>query len=61
MHATTQLCHADDMDATVALLVGMCETANEFYATLLDQANCFGGYATPRTLDDGMDGEAIQR
>jgi endoglucanase len=30
MHSTVQLCHADDMDATVALLVKFMETAHEF-------------------------------
>jgi putative aminopeptidase FrvX len=34
MHSTVQLCHADDMDATVALLVGVMKTANQFYADL---------------------------
>lgn len=34
MHSTVQLCHADDMDATVALLVKFMETAHEFYAGL---------------------------
>lgn len=34
MHSTVQLCHADDMDATVALLVKFMETAHEFMATL---------------------------
>ena len=32
MHSTVQLCHADDMDATVALLVAIMETAHEFMA-----------------------------
>jgi endoglucanase len=32
MHSTVQLCHADDMDATVALLVKFMETAHEFMA-----------------------------
>ena len=31
MHSTVQLCHADDMDATVALLVKFMETAHTFY------------------------------
>jgi len=62
MHATTQLCHADDMDATVALLVGMMETANQFFDTLLDPANCFGGYAKPRDItDDGLPDQTMQR
>lgn len=30
MHSTVQLCHADDMDATVAMLVAFMETAHEF-------------------------------
>ncbi len=30
MHTTVQLCHADDMDATVALLVKFMETVHEF-------------------------------
>ena len=34
MHSTVQLCHADDMDATVAMLVGFMETAHEFYSSL---------------------------
>lgn len=33
MHSTVQLCHADDMDATVALLVKFMETAHEFMAS----------------------------
>lgn len=33
-HSTVQLCHADDLDATVALLVRMMETAHEFYGGL---------------------------
>jgi len=61
MHATGQLCHADDMDATVALLVAMCETGLAFYDSLMDPASCFGGYAKPRGLDDGLDGQGIQR
>jgi len=36
MHSTVQLCHADDIDATVALLVKCMETAHEFYAGLTD-------------------------
>jgi len=32
MHTTVQLCHADDMDATVAMLVKFMETAHEFAA-----------------------------
>lgn len=32
MHSTVQLCHADDMDATVALLMGVMETADAFFA-----------------------------
>ncbi|MBI1337021.1 MAG: M42 family peptidase [Phycisphaera sp.] len=32
MHSTVQLAHADDIDATVALLVAMMETAHEFHA-----------------------------
>lgn len=31
MHSTVQLCHADDMDATVDLLVAMMQTANKLY------------------------------
>jgi putative aminopeptidase FrvX len=34
MHSTVQLCHADDMDATVAMLVKFLETAHDFYAGL---------------------------
>lgn len=34
MHSTVQLCHADDMDATVALLVKFMETAHKFMAGL---------------------------
>lgn len=34
MHSTVQLCHADDIDATVALLVKFMETAHEFHANL---------------------------
>ena len=34
MHSTVQLCHADDMDASVALLVKFMETAHEFMAEL---------------------------
>lgn len=34
MHSTVQLCHADDMDATVDLLVKFMETAHEFMAGL---------------------------
>lgn len=34
MHSTVQLCHADDMDATVAMLVKFLESAHEFYAGL---------------------------
>lgn len=34
MHSTVQLCHADDIDATVALLVKFMETAHEFMAGL---------------------------
>jgi tetrahedral aminopeptidase len=34
MHSTVQLCHADDMDATVAMLKAFLETAHEFYAGL---------------------------
>jgi putative aminopeptidase FrvX len=34
MHSTVQLCHADDIDATVALLVKFMETAHELYADL---------------------------
>jgi len=30
MHSTVQLCHADDMDATVAMLVNFMEHAHEF-------------------------------
>ena len=32
MHSTVQLCHADDMDATVALLAKFMETAHRFMA-----------------------------
>lgn len=35
MHSTVQLCHADDMDATVALLAKFAETAHEFYDSLM--------------------------
>lgn len=31
MHSTTQVCHADDMDATVDLLVAMMQTADKQY------------------------------
>jgi len=34
MHSTVQLCHADDMDATVAMLVTFMETEHEFMAGL---------------------------
>jgi tetrahedral aminopeptidase len=34
MHTTVQLCHADDMDATVAMLVKFMETAHLFMARL---------------------------
>lgn len=34
MHSTVQLCHADDIDATVDLLVKFMETAHEFYASI---------------------------
>lgn len=34
MHSTVQLCHADDMDATVDLLVKFLETAHLFMAKL---------------------------
>lgn len=34
MHSTVQLCHADDMDATVAMLIKFMETAHEFYNSL---------------------------
>ncbi len=34
MHTTVQLCHADDMDATVAMLAKFMETAHEFMAEL---------------------------
>jgi tetrahedral aminopeptidase len=34
MHSTVQLCHADDMDATVALLVKFMENAHKFLAAL---------------------------
>ena len=34
MHSNVQLCHADDMDATVAMLVRFLETAHEFMAGL---------------------------
>lgn len=33
MHSTVQLCHADDLDATVALLVKAMEFAHEFLGT----------------------------
>jgi tetrahedral aminopeptidase len=36
MHSTVQLCHADDMDATVAMLVKFLESAHEFYDGLSD-------------------------
>jgi endoglucanase len=36
MHSTVQLCHADDMDATVDLLVKFAETAHEFYDSLVE-------------------------
>jgi putative aminopeptidase FrvX len=29
MHSTVQLCHVDDIDATVALLVALMESAHE--------------------------------
>lgn len=35
MHSTVQLCHADDMDATVNLLVAMMQTANKLYEQLV--------------------------
>jgi tetrahedral aminopeptidase len=35
MHSTVQLCDADDMDATVDLLVAMMQTANRFYEQLV--------------------------
>ncbi len=38
MHSTVQLCHADDLDATVALLVAIMETAHEFFADLVPDA-----------------------
>jgi len=34
MHSTVQLCHADDVDATVALLVAFMENAHKFMASL---------------------------
>jgi len=34
MHSTVQLCHADDMDATVKLLVTFLERAHKFMASL---------------------------
>jgi tetrahedral aminopeptidase len=34
MHSTVQLCHADDMDSTVALLVKFMETAHTFMKSL---------------------------
>ncbi len=34
MHSTVQLCHADDMDATVNLLIGMMQTADKIYEQL---------------------------
>lgn len=34
MHSTVQLCHADDIDATVALLVKFMETAHTFMKSL---------------------------
>lgn len=34
MHSTVQLCHADDMDATVALMVKFMENAHTFLADL---------------------------
>jgi putative aminopeptidase FrvX len=38
-HSTVQLCHADDLDATVALLVKIMETAHQFYGSL-DYVDC---------------------
>jgi endoglucanase len=37
MHSTVQLCHADDMDATVAMLVAFMENAHKFMASLQSQ------------------------
>lgn len=34
MHSTVQLCHADDMDATIKMIIGFLETAHEFMAGL---------------------------
>ncbi|MDP6522722.1 MAG: M42 family peptidase [Kiritimatiellia bacterium] len=34
MHSTVQLCHADDMDSTVTMLVKFMEAAHEFMASL---------------------------
>ena len=34
MHSTVQLCHADDLDATVKLLVKFMETADSFMQKL---------------------------
>lgn len=39
MHSTVQLCHADDMDATVDLMVAVMETAHEFFGELISQAD----------------------
>lgn len=36
MHSTVQLCHADDMDATVALLVAFMQHAHEFPVEAVD-------------------------
>jgi endoglucanase len=38
MHSTVQLCHADDMDATVRLLVTFMENAHEFAKDVLPRA-----------------------
>ncbi|MDX1681526.1 MAG: hypothetical protein R3336_00265 [Phycisphaeraceae bacterium] len=43
MHSTVQLCHADDMDATVALLAAIMETAHEFYDGLPENTDPFNG------------------
>jgi putative aminopeptidase FrvX len=35
MHSTVQLCHADDIDATVALLVAMMQTGSKIYEQIV--------------------------
>jgi putative aminopeptidase FrvX len=49
MHSTVQLCHADDMDATVDLLVAMMETAHEFYADVMPDADLGACHARTRS------------